>query len=245
MGLGEQLRDARLSRQESTSQVAAATRIKIQIIEDLEREHFDQIAAPIYGKGFIKLYAEHVGLDPRPLIEEYVARVTEPPHVEPVAPPVAPVAPPPPPAPPKPAEPDLFTHPKLTPDESRALFAKEQYHPDAFRPASVQERRKEEAMAKLSRWLGWFGAAVARKMEPQPPAVTPAPAPRETGADETEVAPWKFVSLIAGVVILVVFLMSSISRWTRHRQNPPPPPAKTLAQQPLDLAQEPADPYLD
>ena len=77
MALGQQLRAARLQRQLTTSQVAAATRMKIQMVEAIEREDFARIPAPIYGKGFIRLYAELVGLDPRPLIEEYLARWVE------------------------------------------------------------------------------------------------------------------------------------------------------------------------
>lgn len=71
MALGEQLREARRKMNLTASQVAAATHVKVQLIEDMENENFERIAAPIYGKGFIKLYAEYVGLDPRPLIAEY------------------------------------------------------------------------------------------------------------------------------------------------------------------------------
>jgi hypothetical protein len=71
------LREARERRQLTTSQLAAATRMKVQIVEAIESETFRKIPAPIYGRGFIKLYAEAVGLDPRPLIEEYMARVNQ------------------------------------------------------------------------------------------------------------------------------------------------------------------------
>ena len=64
MALGEQLRKARLERNLRPSEVAAATRMKVQIVEALEQEDFSKMAAPIYGKGFIRMYAEHVGLDP-------------------------------------------------------------------------------------------------------------------------------------------------------------------------------------
>ena len=72
MALGQQLHEARLARKETASQVAAATRMKVQIIEALETEDFSKIPAPIYGRGFIKLYAEHVGQDPQPMIQEYM-----------------------------------------------------------------------------------------------------------------------------------------------------------------------------
>jgi hypothetical protein len=60
----------------SMSQVAQTTRMKVQIVEAIEREDFGKMAAPIYGKGFIKLYAELMGLDPKPLFEEYLQRLS-------------------------------------------------------------------------------------------------------------------------------------------------------------------------
>jgi hypothetical protein len=77
MAVGAQLREARRKRKETASEVAAATRMKVQIVEAIEREDFSKIAAPIYGKGFIRLFAEHVGLDPGPLIADYTARFVE------------------------------------------------------------------------------------------------------------------------------------------------------------------------
>jgi len=85
--LGETLRAARQKRRLSTSQVAEATRLKTTLIEDLERNDFSRVPAPIYGRGFLKLYAEAVGLDPHPLVAEYsrlyavsrpVARILDP-----------------------------------------------------------------------------------------------------------------------------------------------------------------------
>lgn len=72
MALGETLRNARMARKETASQVAAATRMKVQIVEALEKEDFTQIPAPIYAKGFIKLYADHIGLEPEPLVRDYL-----------------------------------------------------------------------------------------------------------------------------------------------------------------------------
>ena len=69
--LGEKLKAAREKAGYTTSQAAEATRIKIQHIEELERDDFTRFAAPIYGKGFIKLYAEFLNLDPSPLLAEY------------------------------------------------------------------------------------------------------------------------------------------------------------------------------
>jgi len=82
--LGQILKEAREKKHVTASQAAAATRMKIQIVEALERDDFSRIAAPMYARGFIKLYAEYLGLDPAPLIREYVEL-----HAPTVRPPLA------------------------------------------------------------------------------------------------------------------------------------------------------------
>ena len=78
MAIGEKLRKARMAKGMTTSEVAAATHMKVQTVEALERDDYTKIAAPIYAKGFIKLCAEHLGLDPQPLIDEYLERHAQP-----------------------------------------------------------------------------------------------------------------------------------------------------------------------
>jgi cytoskeletal protein RodZ len=75
MAIGPTLQDARLKKQLTTSQVAEITRMKVQIVDDLEHDDFHRIAATIYGKGFIKLFAECVDLDPKQLIADYMRSV--------------------------------------------------------------------------------------------------------------------------------------------------------------------------
>jgi cytoskeletal protein RodZ len=69
---GKTLRLAREAKGYSVSQLAEATRMIHQTIEDLENENFTRIAAPIYGRGFVKLYCEAVGLDPKPMVAEFM-----------------------------------------------------------------------------------------------------------------------------------------------------------------------------
>jgi transcriptional regulator with XRE-family HTH domain len=76
MSLGETLRLARTEKGLTIPQVADATRIMVQIVEDLERDDFRRIAAPIYGRGFIKLYADILGLPTEPLIQEFMELYT-------------------------------------------------------------------------------------------------------------------------------------------------------------------------
>ncbi len=72
MSIGQQFRAAREMKILTVSQAALATRIKTQLVESMERDDFSGFAAPTYAKGFIKLYAEFLGLDPHPLIDEYM-----------------------------------------------------------------------------------------------------------------------------------------------------------------------------
>jgi len=69
---GETLRKAREAKGLSTSDIANKTHIMVQLVEALEREDFSRIVAPIYGRGFVKLYCETVGLDPKPLVAEFM-----------------------------------------------------------------------------------------------------------------------------------------------------------------------------
>ena len=69
---GKTLRLAREAKGYTVSQLAEMTRMIHQTIEDLENENFTRIAAPIYGRGFVKLYCEAVGLDPKPMIAEFM-----------------------------------------------------------------------------------------------------------------------------------------------------------------------------
>ena len=71
---GATLRAAREKRRLSVAEVAEGTRIKAHVVKAIENNDFSGIAAPLYGKGFIRLYAEFVGIDPEPLVRDYLER---------------------------------------------------------------------------------------------------------------------------------------------------------------------------
>ena len=72
MEFGKTLKLAREARGLTVDDVAEMTRIMPRTIENLEREIFSDIVAPIYGRGFVKLYCEAVGIDHRPLVDEFM-----------------------------------------------------------------------------------------------------------------------------------------------------------------------------
>ena len=100
MSLGQTLRSAREAKGMTTSELAEKTHLLVQIVEGLENEDFRRIPAPIYGRGFIKLYCEQVGIDdPKPLQAEFMALYGKP-RNEVAAKEMRQATPPPPPPPP-------------------------------------------------------------------------------------------------------------------------------------------------
>lgn len=73
MEFGKTLREAREAKGYTTAQLAEMTHIMSGTIDGLEHEDFSGIAAPIYGRGFVKLCCQALGLDPKPMIEEFMA----------------------------------------------------------------------------------------------------------------------------------------------------------------------------
>jgi len=70
--IGETLREARHTKKASLEDASRATKIKFEILEQLEADEFDRLAAPAYTKGFLKLYAEYLGLDSHAVVEAYL-----------------------------------------------------------------------------------------------------------------------------------------------------------------------------
>ena len=69
---GKTLKLAREAKGLTVDDVAEITHIMPRTIENLEKENFSDIVAPIYGRGFVKLYCEAVGIDYRPLVDEFM-----------------------------------------------------------------------------------------------------------------------------------------------------------------------------
>ena len=74
---GQTLKAARETKGLSIQQVAETTKLMSSVIEGLENEDFSRIVVPIYGRGFVKLYCEAVGLEPKPMVEEFMRLFTE------------------------------------------------------------------------------------------------------------------------------------------------------------------------
>lgn len=64
-GPGTLLAAARIRHGMPLAEIAARTRIARHLLEALESETWSDLPAPVYVRGFIRLYAREVGLDPR------------------------------------------------------------------------------------------------------------------------------------------------------------------------------------
>ncbi|MBR1608117.1 MAG: helix-turn-helix domain-containing protein, partial [Kiritimatiellae bacterium] len=71
--IGETIRSARLKLGLSLDDVRNSTQIMLQQLDDIEHDDFSSFSAPVYAKGFIRLFARAVGLDPAPLVAQFVA----------------------------------------------------------------------------------------------------------------------------------------------------------------------------
>ena len=70
--IGETLRAARHTKQVTLEDVSRATKIKIDKLEKLEADDFAGLAAPMYTKGFLKIYADYLGIDSASLVAAYL-----------------------------------------------------------------------------------------------------------------------------------------------------------------------------
>src|SRR5215217_3379685 len=72
--IGTSLREARLRQQLDFPELEQATKIRGKYLRALEDEQFDVLPAQTYVKGFLRSYAEYLGLDGQLYVDEYNSR---------------------------------------------------------------------------------------------------------------------------------------------------------------------------
>ncbi|MDF7807033.1 helix-turn-helix transcriptional regulator [Pontiellaceae bacterium B12219] len=72
--IGQRLESARQAKGVSVSEAGRATKILAKFIEAMEADDFGALSAPVYAKSFIRMYAQYLGIDSRPLVDEYIAQ---------------------------------------------------------------------------------------------------------------------------------------------------------------------------
>jgi len=81
--IGSSLREARLRQRLDLSDVERATHIRSRYLHALEEEQFEALPGRAYAKGFLRTYANFLGLDADRFLDEYSSR--HPTEEEPVA----------------------------------------------------------------------------------------------------------------------------------------------------------------
>ena len=72
--IGTSLREARLRQGLDFPELEQATKIRAKYLRALEEEQFDLLPAQTYVKGFLRAYAEYLGLDGQLYVDEYNSR---------------------------------------------------------------------------------------------------------------------------------------------------------------------------
>src|SRR5436309_2404225 len=68
-GLGDMLRDAREARGISLAEAKRETKIRAKYITALEDDKLAALPGPVYARGFLRNYAQYLGLDPQQAVE--------------------------------------------------------------------------------------------------------------------------------------------------------------------------------
>ena len=72
--IGTSLREARARREATLAQAEQATKIRGKYLRALEEERFDILPSQTYVKGFLRTYADYLGLDGQLYVDEYNSR---------------------------------------------------------------------------------------------------------------------------------------------------------------------------
>ena len=80
--IGNSLREARVRRGVDFAQAELTTKIRGKYLRALEDEQFEMLPAQTYVKGFLRTYAEYLGLDGQLYVDEYNSRFVSDDHNE-------------------------------------------------------------------------------------------------------------------------------------------------------------------
>lgn len=78
MALGERLRREREARGITLEEIAKATKIGSRSLRALEEEDFGKLPGGIFNKGFVRAYAQYLGIDAEDAVADYLAAVGDP-----------------------------------------------------------------------------------------------------------------------------------------------------------------------
>src|SRR5579863_1468297 len=73
--LGAELKQAREDRGVTLEELSQSTKIGTRLLRALEQDRYDELPGGIFTKGFIRAYAQAVGVDDEKAIAEYLAAI--------------------------------------------------------------------------------------------------------------------------------------------------------------------------
>ena len=69
---GETLKRERELRQISLREISEATKINLRYLEALERDDFRHLPGGVFNKGFVRAFAQFIGIDPEAMVMAYL-----------------------------------------------------------------------------------------------------------------------------------------------------------------------------
>lgn len=69
---GEEFKRERELRQISLREVSEATKISLRHLEALERNEFEQLPGGVFNRGFVRAYADFIGVSPEDMVNAYL-----------------------------------------------------------------------------------------------------------------------------------------------------------------------------
>lgn len=69
---GEVMRRERELREITLREIAEATKINLRYLEALERNDFGRLPGGVFNKGFVRAYAQFIGVDPESMVTAYL-----------------------------------------------------------------------------------------------------------------------------------------------------------------------------
>ena len=69
--IGNSLRKVRQERNLTLEEISRITKISKRYLMAIENDNFDQLPAPTFARGFIRAYANFVGIDSEEIVQKY------------------------------------------------------------------------------------------------------------------------------------------------------------------------------
>ena len=77
LSFGEVLQRERQLRGLTLREAAHATKVSTRYLEALEHNDFDTLPGGVYNKGFLRVYAQFIGLDPEEMVNYYLYEISQ------------------------------------------------------------------------------------------------------------------------------------------------------------------------